>query len=135
MIICNFDGGCWPNPHGSAGGGVLITTDGEILIEKGFYVGCGKGMSSNVAEYAALILALKHLKKHGMCGEKIVVRGDSTLVINQMKGKWKIKSGLYKEYALLAKSLVKDFSNISFRWIPRDLNTVCDSLAEEALRY
>ena len=89
----------------------LILCD-NVLIEKGFYLGRGKAMSSNVAEYAALILALKYLKKHGYFDKSILVRGDSKLVIKQMSGKWKIKKGLWGINSINLFFSAQNFSNI-----------------------
>ena len=134
MIVVEFDGACWPNPKGRASAGVLIRDGDDVLVQKGFYIGRGKGMSSNVAEYVALIEALKYLKAGGFADEPIIVRGDSKLVIMQMSGRWKIKKGIYKEHALSALNMKQGFSDISFEWVSRELNTTCDELAEHALR-
>ena len=133
MITVEFDGACWPNPKGRASAGVKIGNDKTVLLEKGFYIGRGRGMSSNVAEYCGLIEALKYLKVNGYCDESIKVCGDSKLVINQMLGKWRIKKGLYKDHALFALKLKQSFTDISFEWVSRDENTTCDELAELAL--
>ncbi len=134
MITVNFDGSCWPNPKGRASGAYHITQDDNVLASQGFYIGRGRGMSSNCSEYAAYIEALRFLKVNDLMFEKILVRGDSKLVINQMSGKWRIKKGIYKDKAEHALSFTKDFPDISFEWISRELNTICDALAENALR-
>ncbi len=133
MIDVYFDGCCWPNPNGVAAAGVYITDGSNALLQKGFYVGRGKAMSSNVAEYSALNFALLFLRQKGFTDREIVVQGDSKLVILQMQGKWKIKEGLYVGAANKAKSLVAEFSDMTFRWIPREKNTICDELAGNAL--
>ena len=43
----------------------------------------------NFAEYHALILGLRLARKHG--ARKVVVKGDSTLVVKQVNGEWKTK--------------------------------------------
>ena len=133
MINVEFDGACRPNPNGRTAGGVYIKSGEDVLMQEGFYIGEGKGMSSNVAEYAALIEAMTYLEDKGYCDSEILFRGDSKLVIMQMSGRWKVKSGLYKEYALAALELKQAFSNIGFEWVSRDSNTTCDELAERAL--
>ena len=132
MITVEFDGGCWPNPGGVATCGVYITDGDKALMRQGFSVGSGDDMSNNVAEYAGLIHGLQFLKKRGFTDREIIVRGDSKLVINQMSGRYKIKKGLYVDYALKAKKLVAEFSDINFAWCPRDDNEIADSLAENA---
>ena len=65
---------------------------------------------------------------------EIVVKGDSMLVINQMFGSWKIKSGLYAPLAKKASELLSRFIDIKGEWIPRDLNDVADELSKAALK-
>ena len=133
MIMVNFDGGCWPNPCGHAACGVFIINEDDVLLEQGFYIGYGEDMSSNVAEYHGLIRALQFLKQKRFTDKKIIVYGDSKLVIMQMIGKWKIKEGLYVEVAIKARRLVEEFSDLSFEWIPREENELCDCLSKIAL--
>ena len=45
--------------------------------------------TNNMAEYEALVLGLKTLKEMG--ARRIVVHGDSELIINQVKGIYKAK--------------------------------------------
>ena len=90
-----IDGCCEPiNPGGTACTGYVIRKDGEIVARAYGYVGKGKGMTSNVAEYQALIRALKRIRREELEHEKILVRSDSKLVVNQMKGNWKVKAPL-----------------------------------------
>ncbi len=86
MITVYFDGLCYPkNPGGVAAYGYLVRRDGE-LIHKGFgAVGEGKGMTNNVAEYEGLRAAAQWLQDEGI-EEKLVIKGDSQLVIKQMTG-------------------------------------------------
>ena len=49
--------------------------------------------SCNLAEYAGLIAVLRYLLDAGLSDERIVMIGDSQLVINQMFGRRRIKRG------------------------------------------
>jgi probable phosphoglycerate mutase len=69
-----------------------------------------------------------------LCDAEISVKGDSKLVIEQMFGTWKIKSGLYTELAHRARELLSRFTNIQGEWISRDLNDVADELSKAALK-
>lgn len=86
----------------------------------------------SIAEYVALIEALKSALKWGFKDRPIVVHGDSKLVIEQTFGNWKIRGGVYVPWAMKAKKLVKKFSNIRGEWIPRESNHHCDHLAGTA---
>ena len=130
-----FDGSCGPmNPGGTAAYGAVIMREGQPIWEcsKLFHPEKGKERetSNNLAEYCGLIAILEHLIDLGAQQEPIMVYGDSELVIYQMFGHKKIKSGIYVPYALKAKELCQLFSNLSGQWIPREQNTVADALSK-----
>lgn len=134
QIKVQFDGACEPiNPKGYAVYGLLIRQNSCILLEEGVFVGQGEGMSNNYAEYSGFLRALEFLKDSNLNRERILVEGDSKLVIEQMSGNWRIKHGLYKTIALKAQKLLKDFPNIIIQWIPRDENERCDKLTKDVL--
>src|SRR5215471_982078 len=134
-----FDGSCGPmNPGGTAAYGVVIMREGQPIwvCSKLFHPEKGKERetSNNLAEYCGLIAILEHLIDLGAQQEPIMVYGDSELVIYQMFGHKKIKSGIYVPYALKAKKLCQLFSNLSGQWIPREQNTVADALSKAPLQ-
>jgi ribonuclease HI len=87
--------------------------------------------TNNEAEYNGLIIGLKAISN--MKNKKIIVHGDSKLVIEQMKGKWKINAPNLKPLWEEAQELIKDFKNISFIHIDRSLNSKADKLANIAV--
>ena len=131
MIIVYFDGLCYPqNPGGVAAYGYLIYRDNEP-IWKGFgAVGEGRGMTNNVAEYEGLLAAARWLNDEGI-DEKIEIRGDSELVIKQMKGEYRISSATSKRYVPQIKKLLEG-KEVSFRWVPREENEEADRLSRVA---
>jgi ribonuclease HI len=131
MITVYFDGLCYPrNPCGVAAYGYLIYREGEI-IHRGFgAVGEGKGMTNNVAEYEGLKAAAMWLDDNGI-GEKILIKGDSQLVIKQMKGDWQVNSATSKKYAPEIKQLLKG-KDVTFQWVPREENEEADKLSRVA---
>lgn len=131
MIEAYFDGFCEGNPYGKAGAGAVIQKDGEIIHTISDYIGEGVGITNNVAEYEALRRALNYLKASGLNDERVIVYGDSKLVIEQMRGKWKIKKGIYKDSALEARKEIESFKNITFCWIPKEKNTQADELSQK----
>jgi len=58
--------------------------------------------------------------------------GATTLVVNQMKGKWKARKGLYIGKYEEARQLSTHFPELGFKWIPRELNEEADALSREA---
>jgi len=131
MITVYFDGLCYPkNPCGVAAYGYLVYRDGKP-IHKGFRaVGEGKGMTNNVAEYEGLMAAAQWLKDEGIL-EKIVIKGDSQLVIRQMRGEWKISSATSKKYVPQIRKLLQG-KDVSFFWVPREENEEADKLSRVA---
>jgi ribonuclease HI len=128
MITVYFDGLCYPkNPGGVAAYGYLVCRDGQI-VHKGFgAVGEGRGMTNNVAEYEALMAAAQWLVDEGI-EEKILIKGDSELVIKQMKGQYKVSSATSKKYVPEIKDLLQG-RDVSFSWVPREENEEADGLS------
>lgn len=134
MIEVWFDGACEPkNPGGHIGFGAVIRRDGKRIHGISGYMGMLEENSNNVAEYQALIAALKWLRKEELHHEEIVCYGDSQLVINQMFGSWAVKRGLYVPYAHECARMMPDFSNLSGEWIPREQNAEADELSKNEL--
>ena len=86
-----FDGCSKGNP-GLAGAGAVIYNhlNKEIWCKSSFV---GKKETNNVAEYSGLILGLEEaVKMEGGCIRNLIVKGDSKLIIEQMKGNYKVNS-------------------------------------------
>jgi hypothetical protein len=64
--------------------------------------------------------------------QKITVRGDSRLVINQINGKWKVKTITIIPLHQKAMSLIPEFKDIQIEWVPRDKNKEADILSNRA---
>jgi ribonuclease HI len=135
-ILAWFDGACEPvNPGGTASFGVVIKAeDGTVLLRDHGVVGRGKAMSNNVAEYAGVLRILKYLSSRPP--GRVIIHGDSNLVINQLHGRWRIKRGLYLSIAIETKELLAYLRGlgwqIGFRWIPREQNEQCDALSKKS---
>jgi ribonuclease HI len=132
-----FDGACEPvNPGGTAVSGAIVKAkEGTVLLEEGRLVGNGEGMSNNVAEYAAIIRVFEYLIP---CPPShVIVRGDSSLVINQLSGKWAARKGLYYSTCLEARELLcrlrSSGGQVELHWIPRAQNEECDALSRGTL--
>lgn len=131
MIEAFFDGCCEPvNPGGKGGYGIVIKSSGEIVFQLSGYCGDGKTMSNNVAEYEAAGAVMQWLLNNGHEKDEVIVKGDSQLVVKQLKCEWKIKKGLYLKSALRAIQLRNKFTNINFEWIPREQNIEADCLSK-----
>lgn len=132
MIEISIDGSCQPrNPGGTACYGYVIRKGEKLLFRRKGVVGTGEGMTNNVAEYHALINAIEKIRDLDLEKERIVVKSDSKLLVNQMKGDWKVKAAFLMPLHRKAMALVRDL-DISFKWIRREENEEADSLADSA---
>lgn len=131
VFKCHFDGSCGPqNPGGEMGMGAVVMCEGEEIFKHSSKISSGKENSCNAAEYLALIKILEFLIDTDKTNEKIIIKGDSMLVVQQMNGVWRIKEGIYRTHALKAKELLKKFSDLKISWVPREENTICDKLSK-----
>ena len=131
VFIVYCDGLCEPkNPGGIATYGFVLYKDDIKLYEGKGLVGEGPAMSNNVAEYAALCNALNFLKEEKLTDEKVIVRSDSRLLVNQMSGEWKVRRGLYISKYNEARKLNIYFRDITYEWIPRESNEEADALSQ-----
>jgi len=133
MIEVWIDGLCepvMPKHERTACLGYVIKRDSKVVEEGSEVVGVGEDMTNNVAEYAALIRALERIKDLVLEGQ-VIVRSDSRLIVNQMRGDWRVRAPLivplYRQAVALA-----DGRNIVFEWVPREKNTEADHLTHKA---
>ena len=131
-----IDGAIGPfNPGGTATYGVYILKPDGSTMEDWGVVGSGDLYSNNVAEYAALRIALKLImEKFDVMKHLVEFYSDSQLVVMQMKRKWDMKGGLYFDEAQRCLHLATAFPNITYTWIPREKNFYADELSKRALR-
>lgn len=128
QVTLYADGGSRGNPGPSACGYVLIAADGEVLVDKGVYLGI---TTNNQAEYQGLKLGLQ--EAHAMGAREVSVRLDSLLVINQMKGVFKVKNRDLWPIHDAAKQLVSLFDKVTFTHVPREMNKLADAAVNRAL--
>ncbi len=122
------DGGSRGNPGPSASGYVLLDMDGSIVKKSGTYLGI---TTNNQAEYHALKVGLEEAKKFG--AEEVDVYLDSLLVVNQMKGIFKVKNRDLWPVHQAIKDLVATFKKVNFTHVPRELNKLADAEVNETL--
>ena len=124
-----FDGSAKPNP-GLGGSGVYIVDERQNVIFSGGRsvkrILCAK-VDSNQAEYDGLIFGLEKSIEEKI--KRLLVLGDSQLVINQMNGEYACRSERLISSYNRAKCLLQHFQKLEFRYIPRTENTMADRLA------
>ena len=125
-----IDGACQPYP-GTGGVGIFIANK---EIEERISLPLEGTVTNNIAEYQALIICLETIIKKELAYSNIEIFSDSQLICMQFNNKWKCKE---KNLALLlikAQGLKKEIkSAITVNYIPRELNTIADKLAKDAI--
>jgi ribonuclease HI len=83
--------------------------------------------TNNVAEYTAVIEGLSLAQELG--ARTVTLRSDSLLLINQLTGRYRVKSEHLQPLHRRARSLGAGFERITFEHVPREQNTAADALA------
>jgi len=122
------DGGSRGNPGPSASGYVVMSMADEVLERGGVYLGV---TTNNQAEYRALKLALEAAMRQQ--ARTVHVYMDSMLVVNQMKGVFKVKNRDLWPIHDAVKELLTQFKQVNFTHVPRELNKDADRAVNEAL--
>lgn len=127
-LIVACDGAARGNP-GPAGIGVQITTpDGAVVAE--IARGIGEA-TNNVAEYTAAIEGLTLARELG--ARAVTVRSDSQLLVNQLTGRYRVKTPHLQPLHRRVRNLVASFDRVSFEHVGRELNGEADRLANEGV--
>jgi ribonuclease HI len=118
------DGASRGNP-GPAGAGAQITgPDGSVLAE----VAEGLGeTTNNVAEYTAVIRGLERALELG--ATDVLLRSDSQLLINQLTGRYRVKTSHLQPLHRRVRELGARFDTIEYEHVRRERNTEADRLA------
>ena len=122
------DGAARGNPGPAGSGAALVAPDGTVIAELTRFLGHA---TNNVAEYTALIIGLEEATRLEI--EHLDIRMDSLLVVQQMKGVWRIKHPGLKPLALQAGTLLAGFPSRTIEHIPREQNGIADALANRAI--
>jgi ribonuclease HI len=125
--VLYFDGCSKGNP-GPAGAGAVIKQDGIELYHECANLG---NKTNNQAEYAALIMGLQMAAQHEI--RRLLVRGDSLLVIKQMRKEYKVSNAGLKPLYDLAREHASHFDHIQFEHVFRNENVRADGLANLGL--
>ncbi len=140
-LLLYFDGAAKGNP-GIAGAGAYITSEPanskyEYKLKQ--YLGL---KTNNQAEYQAIILGLKQvnriIKQSPNQFSDLIIKGDSDLIIKQLKGTYQVRSqnifGLFQETSKLLNQVTNSGINLKLMHIYRNMNKIADSLANQAIR-
>jgi len=127
-LIINVDGASRGNPGPSSAAAIAYYQNGNRAGTR--TVKLGK-KTNNEAEYSAVIEGLKLALELGW--EKVLIRLDSELVYNQLKGNYRLKSKRLRDYFNRVKELMSSFDEVLFERIDRSKNKEVDKLANMVL--
>ena len=122
------DGAARGNPGPAGAGAVIVNPDGHIVAKVGKFLG---ESTNNVAEYMGLILGLRRAKAMGI--KELEVFADSELLVKQLAGDYAVKAEHLKPLHDEAQQLLKAFSWIQVRHIPREENGQADAMSNRAI--
>ncbi|GMH26334.1 hypothetical protein Nepgr_028177 [Nepenthes gracilis] len=112
---------------GSGAGIVLRTPEGVEIV---YSVTLAFPATNNVAEYEALLAGLRLARE---CSVRLlVVRSDSELVVNQVKGNFEASNPQLVRYLAKVRALIPEFGQFEIEHILRSDNERADRLAGDA---
>lgn len=123
----HIDGGARGNP-GPAGWGALVTPEDGDAIELS---GALPHATNNVAEYTGLLEALRWCLAHA--ASHVHIRSDSLLLVQQMRGVYKVKNAGLKPLHGQARLLAHDIGHVTYEHVRREQNRDADRLANQAM--
>ena len=131
-LVIYTDGASRGNPGHAAYGFTISDERGNLLYEEGEYIGI---TTNNVAEYTAVLEALKHVKEEFVKEESLEIElfADSKLVAEQLSGNYKVKAKHLKPIIEQIKILAMELGGITYSHVLRSQNTAADKLANLAL--
>jgi ribonuclease HI len=124
----NIDGAARGNPGPASYGVVVRRPDGTPIESLGKYIG---RHTNNVAEYYALIAALDYAAAKGI--KRLRVQSDSQLIVNQMKGLYKVKHPDLRPLHERARKQASGLEAFTIQYVPREQNRAADAAANAAL--
>src|SRR5579872_1451939 len=128
VFIANVDGASRGNPGPASYAVIVRGPDGTTRFEAGKYIG---RTTNNVAEYYALISALDYAAANAI--RRLRVYSDSQLIVNQIKGIYKVKHPDLRPLHERAKKQAAALESFTIQYVPREENREADELANAAL--
>ena len=125
------DGGSRGNPGPAAIGAVVYdmsVTPPKRLAVVSERIGV---TTNNVAEYRAVIGGLEAAAPFN--ARRLHLRADSKLVVEQLRGSWKVKQDHLRPLHQQARQLLARYAEVDVQHVPREDNTDADALVNAAL--
>ncbi len=133
MCEIYIDGGSRGNPGDSAIGFIILDNRGNELFRYGKKIGYH---TNNFAEYSALIEVLGYITENGFLyqnADHIIIYSDSELLVNQIRGRYKVKSKNIIPLFQKVQKLMNKQKNIKIDHIKREKNKAADWIVNRIL--
>lgn len=137
MITIFCDGASKKNP-GICGIGAIISKDSQTISQISELI--GTNYTNNVAEYCGILRALyevvelKLISSNTLTPTPISVVMDSELIVKQLKGEYQVKQEQLKIlHNEVTNFISKHNLSISYVWVPREQNSIADTLANQGI--
>ena len=127
QLIIYVDGASRGNP-GPAGVGAILTDEEGLYQEYLEYIG---EATNNVAEYRALLLALR--KARLLYPRTVKVFSDSELLVKQLRGEYQVKNPRLLQLYRKVRTFLSSFSSFQIEHVKRERNWRADELANLAI--
>jgi ribonuclease HI len=127
-LIAYVDGASRGNPGPASYGVVIQDATGATVDTLSEYLGQA---TNNVAEYRALLAALRYAASNG--AKELKIFCDSELVARQMQGRYRVQSPDLKPLFEQARELSRRFERFKIEHVLRHRNQQADELANQAL--
>jgi len=118
-----FDGGARPTNPGNGYGSFQVSDEQGVakIVQKEY----GSPITNNQAEWMTLEQGLLDITgERGFSGYELLVKGDSSLVINGAARLWKVRHPNLRPIADRVWALCDKMASVSFVWHPRSHSVV-----------
>lgn len=122
------DGGSRGNPGPAGYGAVIESPSGQIVARLSEFLGI---QTNNYAEYQGLLAVLRWASENKVAHLRVV--SDSELMVNQMKGRYKVASPVLRPLFEEARKLTRQISGFEMSHTLRGGNKEADQLANDAM--
>lgn len=133
-LIVHTDGGSLNNPGQAAYSFIIRDEHNKIIHQYAKKIGVA---TNNKAEYYGVIEALKYIKKalpSIRSIKQLSFFSDSSLLVNQLNGLFKVKSGDIRGFILQIRTLEGEINvPATYAYVPREKNSEADSLVKAVL--
>lgn len=125
--VVNIDGASRGNP-GPSSCAAVVRVEGAPERHFGIYLGV---TTNNVAEYSGLILGISEALNAG--ADEVLIRSDSNLCVQQVKGEFKVKNEKLIPLHNRVAYLLRKFRAWDIEYIPREENAAADAVSNRVL--